>query len=40
MTTFTFNNLADAFIQSDLEMRRKINKIATIWKCCDLSQLV
>ncbi len=40
--TFTFSHLADAFIQSDLQMRTmeaiKINKRA-ICKCYDRSQL-
>ncbi len=41
--TFTFNNLADAFIQRNLQMRTreaiKTNKRATICKCYDKSQL-
>ncbi len=41
--TFTFSYLADAFIQSDLQMRTmeaiKINKRAMICKCYDKSQL-
>ncbi len=41
--TFTFSHLADAFIQSDLQMRTmeaiKINKRAMICKCYDKSQL-
>ncbi len=40
---FTFSHLADAFIQSDLQMRTmeamKINKRARICKCYDKSQL-
>ncbi len=43
MNTFTFSHLADAFIQSDLQMRKmeaiKINKRAIIYKCYDKSQL-
>ncbi len=35
---FTVNNLADAFIQSDVKMRRIIE--ATVYKCHDKSQLV
>ncbi len=42
-TTFTFSYLADAFIQSDLQMRKieaiKTNKRATICKRNDKSQL-
>ncbi len=38
-----FSHLADAFIQSDLQMRTieaiKINKRATTWKCYNKSQL-
>ncbi len=38
---FLFRHLADAFIQSDLQMRTleaiKINKRAMIWKCYDKS---
>ncbi len=41
--TFTFSYLADAFIQSDLQMRTmeaiKINKRAMICKCYNKSQL-
>ncbi len=41
--TFTFSHLADAFIQSDLQMRKmeaiKINKRAMIRKCYNKSQL-
>ncbi len=41
--TFTFIHLADAFIQSDLQMRTmeaiKINKRAMIYKCYNKSQL-
>ncbi len=41
--TFTFSNLADAFIQSDLQMRTleaiKTNKRAMICKCYDKSRL-
>ncbi len=41
--TFTFSHLADAFIQSDLQMRTieaiKINKRATTCKCYDKSRL-
>ncbi len=41
--TFTFSHLADAFIQSDLQMRTmegiKINKRAMIFKCYNKSQL-
>ncbi len=37
----TFSHLADAFIQSDLQMRTieaiKTNKRAMIYKCCDQS---
>ncbi len=40
--TFTFSHLADAFIQSDLQMRTteaiKTNKRAMICKCYDKSQ--
>ncbi len=41
--TFTFSHLADAFIQSNLQMKTieeiKINKRATTCKCYDKSQL-
>ncbi len=41
--TFTFSHVADAFIQSDLQMRTmetiKINKRAMICKCYNKSQL-
>ncbi len=41
--TFTFSHLADAFIQSDLQMRTleaiKTNKRATTCKCYDKSWL-
>ncbi len=43
VSTFTFSHLADAFIQSDLQMRTieaiKINKRAMIYKCYKKSQL-
>ncbi len=43
MFTFAFSHLADAFIQSDLQMRTmeaiKINKRAMIHKCYNKSQL-
>ncbi len=42
-STFTFSNLADAFIQSNLQMRTieaiKTNKRATTCKCYDKPQL-
>ncbi len=43
--TFAFDHLADAFIQSDVQMRRTIEAIktierATVYKCLDKSQLV
>ncbi len=42
--TFTFNHLADAFIQSDVQMRRTIEAIRPSreqqYKCLDKSQLV
>ncbi len=41
--TFIFSNLADAFIQSNLQMRTieaiKTNKRAMIYKCCDKSRI-
>ncbi len=41
--SFTFSHLAEAFIQSDLQMRTmeaiKINKRAMIYKCYNKSQL-
>ncbi len=43
LITFTFSNLADTFIQSDLQMRTmeaiKINKTAMMCKCYNKSQL-
>ncbi len=43
VSMFTFSHLADAFIQSDLQMRTieaiKINKRAMICKCYNNSQL-